>query len=73
MSVLMNRITALDDDADVEPEQRILLVVFQAADGRRWEAIGGGTTVAAAMFSARDNCPDGAGWNVVGWNDLYGE
>ena len=74
MPVLMrNRITALDDNADVEPEQRILIVVFQSADGRRWEAIGGGTTVAAAILSARDSCPDGASWEVVHWNDLYGE
>jgi hypothetical protein len=71
--LMRNRITALDANADVEPEQRILIVVFQSADGRRWEAIGGGTTVAAAIVSARDSCPDGASWEIVHWNDLYGE
>lgn len=74
MPVLMrNRIRALGDNADVEPTQRILIVVFRSAGGRRWEAIGGGTTVAAAILSARHACPDGASWEVVHWNDLYGE
>jgi hypothetical protein len=71
--LMRNRITALDANANVEPEQRILIVVFQSADGRRWEAIGGGTTVAAAIVSARDSCPDGASRETVHWNDLYGE
>jgi hypothetical protein len=55
------------------PEQRVLAVEFRAPDGRRWNAIGGGATVAAAIAYARESCPDDATWVAVGWNDLYGE
>jgi hypothetical protein len=55
------------------PEQRVLAVEFRAPDGRRWNAIGGGPTVAAAIAYARESCPDDATWVAVGWNDLYGE
>jgi hypothetical protein len=74
MSALMtNPRTALADDVDVQSEQRILLVAFQSDDGRRWNAVGGGATVAVAISSARDSCPEGTNWSVAGWNDLYGE
>ncbi|MGZ4315955.1 MAG: hypothetical protein ACXVRS_08970 [Gaiellaceae bacterium] len=54
-------------------EQRILAVEFRSPDGRHWKAIGGGATVAAAITDAHLNCPDGATWVAVSWNDLYGE
>jgi hypothetical protein len=63
-------------DAIVEfyaPEQRILAVEFRSADGRRWNAIGGGATVAEAIIYARESCPDDEPWDAVSWNDLYGE
>jgi hypothetical protein len=55
------------------PEQRILAVEFRTDDGRRWNAIGGGPTVAAAIDYAHESCPDDATWNAVRWNNLYGE
>ena len=54
-------------------EQRIIAVEFRTADGRCWNAIGGGATVAAAISYARESCPDDAPWDTVSWNDLYGE
>jgi len=54
-------------------EQRILAVEFRSADGRYWNATGGGATVAEAIIDARESCPNDATWDAIGWNDLYGE
>lgn len=54
-------------------EQHILAVTFRSSDGRRWYAIGGGETIAAAIEWARECCPDDAAWEAEDWNDLYGE
>jgi hypothetical protein len=59
--------------APAAPEQRILAVEFRSPDGRCWDAIGGGATVAAAIIDARASCPDDATWDAVSWNDLYDE
>jgi hypothetical protein len=59
--------------APAAPEQRILAVEFRSPDGRCWDAIGGGATVAAAIIDARESCPGDATWDAVNWNDLYGE
>jgi hypothetical protein len=53
--------------------QRILAVEFRSPDGRSWDAIGGGATVAAAIDWARECCPDDTTWELVGWEDLYGD
>jgi hypothetical protein len=55
------------------PEQRILAVEFGSQDGPTWTAIGGGATVAAAVASARESCPDDTIWHPQDWNDLYGD
>ena len=55
------------------PEQRILAVDFRSPDGRYWNAIGGGATVAAALAYARESCPADTTWEPVTWNDLYGD
>jgi hypothetical protein len=59
--------------AQAPPEQRILAVEFRSPDGRYWNAIGGGATVAVALTYARESCPEDATWEPVSWNDLYGE
>jgi hypothetical protein len=55
------------------PEQRIVAVEFVSLDGRTWTAIGGGATVAAAIASAQESCPDDTSWQPLDWNDLYGD
>lgn len=55
------------------PEQRLLAVAFVSPAGRTWRAIGGGETVAAAIASARESCPDDTVWYPLHWNDLYGD
>jgi hypothetical protein len=52
--------------------QHILAVEFHSPDGRHWNAIGGGTSAAAAIIDARQSCPNDATWDAVSWNDLYG-
>ena len=54
-------------------EQRILTVEFRSLDGRSWNAIGGGPTVADAVRCAWESCPDDALWDAVEWHDLFGE
>jgi hypothetical protein len=51
----------------------VLAVEFRSRDGRSWNAVGGGPTVAAAIAYARRSCPRGATWEAVCWEDLYGE
>ena len=58
---------------DVAENQRILAVTFRSADGRRFAAVGGGETIAAAIESARECCPDDTVWEPEHWNDLYGD
>ncbi len=53
--------------------QRILAVEFRSTDGRSWSAIGGGDTVAAALDWARECRPDDTSWELLGWEDLYGD
>ena len=55
------------------PEQHVLAVEFRSPDGRCWNAIGGGSTVAAAITYARESCPADTSWDAVSWNDLYGK
>ena len=59
--------------APATPKQRVLAVEFRSPDGRCWNAIGGGATVAAAIIYARESCSDDTLWDAVSWNDLYAE
>jgi len=51
----------------------IVMVEFTAPDGRTWQAIGGGRTLADAIVFAQGSCPADATWRPVGWSDLYGD
>ncbi|MGH3002679.1 MAG: hypothetical protein ACRDM1_08485 [Gaiellaceae bacterium] len=53
--------------------QHILMVEFTSSEGRAWQAIGGGDTLADAIAFARDSCPTDTTWQPVGWDDLYGD
>jgi len=55
------------------PARQILSVAFRSRDGRSWNAIGGGDTLAEAIEWARESCPRATAWEAVGWEDLYGE
>ena len=53
--------------------QHILMVKFTSPDGRAWQAIGGGDSLADAIAFAQDSCPADAIWQPSSWSDLYGE
>lgn len=55
------------------PQQHLLSVEFTSLDGRAWQAIGGGDTLADALAFAHDSCPAETTWQPTGWNDLYGD
>jgi len=59
--------------AAVVPGSQLLSVEFRSPDGRSWNAIGGGDTLAEAIEWARESCPRGTTWQAVGWGDFYGE
>jgi CRP/FNR family transcriptional regulator, cyclic AMP receptor protein len=51
----------------------VVMVTFESPDGQRWEAIGGGATTEEAIGFARDCCPPGHEWALVGSNPLHGD
>jgi hypothetical protein len=53
--------------------QRIIRVSLQAPSGERWDAIGGGDSVDAALDFAVASAPAERRWRVVGWRDVYGD
>ena len=50
----------------------LLNVTFEALDGERRSAIGGGESIPEAISAARDELPNGT-WTLVRWNPLFGE
>lgn len=52
--------------------QLVLSVEFTSSDGRTWEAIGGGDSLAGALAFARESCPADVSWQPVRWSHLYG-
>ena len=59
-----------------EPErfnQHLLNVTFEATDGGRRSAFGGGETIAEAVAAAREELPAGSEWTVARWAPVYGE
>ena len=52
--------------------QRIVVVDFEAYDGRRWPAIGGGNSLEEALAFARESTPHEY-WRVARISDLHGE
>jgi hypothetical protein len=53
-------------------DQHLLNVTFEAADGERLSAFGGGDSVAEAVAAAREALPAGE-WTVARWAPVHGE
>ena len=51
----------------------VVMVELEAANGRRWSAVGGGDTIDEAVDVARRSAPEGDDWRVVRVEDLYGD
>lgn len=52
--------------------QHLLNVTFEATDGERLSALGGGESVAEAVAAAREALPAGE-WTLARWAPAYGE
>jgi hypothetical protein len=61
----------LMSEPDSIAEQRVVVVGFEAADGARWSAIGGGASLEEAIAFARSSTPSGRYWRVVRIQDVY--
>ena len=60
--------------AEAPSSSRVVLdVEFEDRRGRRYSAVGGGSTLEEALAFARESAPDGHHWRVVRFTDLYGE
>jgi CRP/FNR family transcriptional regulator, cyclic AMP receptor protein len=55
------------------PVGHVVVVTFETPDGQRWSAIGGGATTDEAIDFARDCCPPGEQWALVGSKPLHGD
>jgi len=53
--------------------QPIIRVSLRAPDGERWDAIGGGDSIDAALEFALASAPTEQRWRVVGWSYVFGE
>jgi hypothetical protein len=53
--------------------QTIIRVSLEAPTGDRWDAIGGGDSVDAALEFALECAPADRPWRVVGWRNVYGD
>jgi hypothetical protein len=54
-------------------KQHIIKVRLEAATGERWETVGGGESVDAAVEFAVASAPAELRWRVLGWTDLFGD
>ena len=53
--------------------QVVLSIEFEAGDGSRFRAIGGGPTWCDAIAFARASTPEGRYWRAIQIDDLYGD
>jgi hypothetical protein len=51
----------------------VIRVTLEAPTGERWDAIGGGDSVDAALELAVASAPAETRWRVLAWRDVYGE
>ena len=59
--------------ASAARRQIVVTVELETPGGSRWQAIGGGSSLADAIAFARESAPDGRYWRVVRVSDLYGD
>jgi hypothetical protein len=51
--------------------QHIIRVSLRTPAGERWDAIGGGDSLDAALEFAVASAPEDRRWRVVGWRDVF--
>lgn len=68
----MSNVISIHPEPEEASSRYVLSVEFEARDGRRWRAIGGGATRSAALSFARESVPPGH-WCAIRIDDLYGD
>jgi hypothetical protein len=53
--------------------QHVIRVTLEAPSGERWDAIGGGRSVDAAVELAVASAPCETRWRVLAWHEVYGD
>jgi hypothetical protein len=51
----------------------VIKVTLEGPTGERWDAIGGGESVDAALDFAVSSAPAETRWRVLGWSNVYGD
>jgi hypothetical protein len=69
----MSNLAYIHSQAEPGAGAVVLSVVFEAADGRRWHAVGGGASRREALAFAHESAPAGPAWRLVRVDDLYGD
>jgi hypothetical protein len=54
-------------------ENNLIRVTLEAPCGERWDAIGGGESLDAAIQFAVASAPVGKRWSVLAWRHVYGD
>jgi hypothetical protein len=69
----MTQALAIATHGSRSARQIVIDVELESRSGRRWHAVGGGTTLEEAITFARESAPDGTHWRVIRIEDLYGD
>jgi hypothetical protein len=54
-------------------ENHVIRVTLEAPSGERWDAIGGGESLDAAIEFAVASAPAETRWRVLAWRHVYGD
>ena len=69
----MSNLAYIHQGCDPCETEVVLDVEFEAGDGTRFRAIGGGHTWSDAIAFARESTPAGRYWRAIRISDLYGD
>ena len=69
----MSNVAYIHHGCDPCETQVVLSIEFEAGDGSRFRAIGGGPTWCDAIAFARASTPEGRYWRAIQIDDLYGD
>ena len=69
----MSNVASIHAERRTGVGQVVLGIEFEAGDGSRFRAIGGGPTWCDAIAFARASTPEGRYWRAIQIDDLYGD
>ena len=69
----MSNVAYIHDCCEPGERQVVLSVEFEAGDGTRFRAVGGGPSWSDAIAFARESTPGGRYWRAIRIDELYGD